>query len=264
MKLWIIYSRFEAERNKRAIELYFEGCEKRGIDAELKITEDGISFENLPDAAVVRIMAPELSARLERAGVKVYNNSFLSRVANDKAETYKYLSENGIKIPETFLVTDDFTPPYYPIVMKPALGKGGRDVEMINSFKDFEDYKKRVREKILAQKVVSEPGKDLRVYIVGGKIVCAMLRVSESDFRSNFCLGGRAERYFLSAEEKEEIMKIVRLFDIAYCGIDFMFDGGKIIFNEIEDAVGARMVYTYTDIDIIGKFLDFIISDIKA
>ncbi len=264
MKLWIIYSRFEAERNKRAIELYFEGCEKRGIGAELKITEDGTELQDLPDAAVVRIMAPELSARLEGAGVKVYNNSFLSRVANNKAETYKYLSENGIKIPETFLVTDDFTPPYYPIVMKPACGKGGRDVEMIHSLSEFENYKKRAGGKILAQRVVSEPGKDLRVYIVGGRIVCAMLRVSESDFRSNFCLGGRAERYFLSEEEEKEVMKIVSLFDIAYCGIDFMFDGGRIIFNEIEDAVGARMVYTYTDIDIIGKFLDFIISDIKA
>ena len=41
-----------------------------------------------------------------------------------------------------------------------------------------------------------------------------------------------------------------------------MFHEGKIIFNEMEDVVGARMLYTYTDIDIVEIYLNFIISQI--
>ena len=37
-----------------------------------------------------------------------------------------------------------------------------------------------------------------------------------------------------------------------------MFNGGKIVFNEIEDSVGARMVYEKTDIDILRLYCDYI------
>ena len=43
-----------------------------------------------------------------------------------------------------------------------------------------------------------------------------------------------------------------------YYGIDFVFDGGQPVFNEIEDTVGARMVYSVTDIDILDLYCDYI------
>lgn len=39
------------------------------------------------------------------------------------------------------------------------------------------------------------------------------------------------------------MLKIASLLKFDYIGIDFVFNGGKIVFNEIEDSVGARMVY---------------------
>ena len=88
-----------------------------------------------------------------------------------------------------------------------------------------------------------------------------MLRVSEKDFRSNFCLGGKAMEYELSPWEKNEVQKVIDQFNISYAGLDFIFDNGKIIFNEMEDVVGARMLYTYTDIDIVDEYLNFIINN---
>lgn len=261
MKLWLIYDRKEADRNKRYINFYFEKCALRGVDIKLVILEDGIDFSHLPDAAVVRTMVPGLSERLEKAGIRVYNNSFLSRIANDKEETFLYLSSHGVKTPETFSVTDSFSPPFYPIVLKPVKGKGGRDVCMIKNYEEYLAYRARVGERCIAQRPVSGLGKDLRVYVVGNKIIAAMLRRSENDFRSNFCLGGKAEPYSLSPKERAEAEKIISLFDIGCAGIDFMFDRGEIIFNEIEDVVGARMLYIYTDVDIVAEYLDYIISD---
>lgn len=260
MKLWLVYDAFEAERNRRYIDFYFEKCKGKNIDLTLIIVEDGIDFDHLPDAAIVRTMNPSLSEKLESMGVRVYNSSFISRIANDKWNTYCYLKGKSIRLPETYLVTEDFNPPYYPMVLKPAGGKGGRDVEIVNNYAEFLAYKNRVREKTIAQRVVSDKGKDLRVYVVGNRIIKGMLRVSEEDFRSNFCLGGKAVEYDLSEWEKEEIQKVIDQFDIAYAGLDFIFDEGKIIFNEMEDVVGARMLYTYTDIDIVDIYLNFIIA----
>ncbi len=262
MKIWLIYDKFEAERNRRYIDFYFEKCKEKKAELYLKIVEDGIDFSDLPDAAIVRCMMPSLSEKLEGLGVKVFNSSFISRVANDKWNTYEYLKKHGVRLVETYLVSEDFVPPFYPMVLKPACGKGGRDVEIVKSFEEFSEYCKRVGEKKIAQRVVSDKGRDLRIYVVGNKIIKGMLRVSENDFRSNFCLGGKAIEYDLSKEEREETEKIISLFDIGYVGLDFIFDNGKIIFNEMEDVVGARMLYTHTDIDIVDIYLDFIISHI--
>ncbi len=260
MKLWLVYDAFEAERNRRYIDFYFEKCREKNIDLKLVIVEDGIDFTRLPDAAIVRTMNPKLSEKLESMGVEVYNSSFISRIANDKWNTYCYLKDKNIRLPETFLVTESFVPPYYPMVLKPAGGKGGKDVEIVNNYCEFCAYNERVKGKIIAQRVVSDKGRDLRVYVVGNRIIKAMLRVSENDFRSNFCLGGKAMEYDLSEWEKAEIQKVIDQFDIAYAGLDFIFDEGKIIFNEMEDVVGARMLYTYTDIDIVDIYLNFIIT----
>ena len=97
--------------------------------------------------------------------------------------------------------------------------------------------------------------------MIGGEIVCAFLRVSDNDFRSNYCLGGRAETYNLNEEEKNKVNRIIELvtpLGADYYGIDFVFNNGKAVFNELEDAVGARMIYANTDIDIIEMYVDYI------
>ena len=63
------------------------------------------------------------------------------------------------------------------------------------------------------------------------------------------------------------INKIVRIVSdndnyIDYIGIDFLFDNGHLIFNEIEDTVGARMVYDKTDIDIIKLYCNYIKKEV--
>ena len=101
-------------------------------------------------------------------------------------------------------------------------------------------------------------GKDLRVWAVGGKIITAILRESNSDFRSNFCLGGSATVYQLRDKEINLVEKIINLVKSDYIGIDFLFHKGELVFNEIEDTVGARMVYEKTDIDILKIYCDYI------
>ena len=96
------------------------------------------------------------------------------------------------------------------------------------------------------------------MWLIGGEIICSILRESKTDFRSNFCLGGSATPYTLSKEETALVMKIQSLIKYDYIGIDFVFDKGRAVFNEIEDSVGARMVYTCTNTDILSLYCDYI------
>ena len=103
-------------------------------------------------------------------------------------------------------------------------------------------------------------GRDKRVYVLGGKIVVAMLRKSDTDFRSNFCLGGQAEQVDVTPEEADYIARLCDTLSIDFAGIDFLYDGGHPLLGEMEDIVGARMVYSLTDIDIIDDYVDYILS----
>ena len=57
-----------------------------------------------------------------------------------------------------------------------------------------------------------------------------------------------------------QVRQVTDRFDFGLAGIDFIFDRGQPVFNEIEDAVGTRMLYAYTDIDAAAVYADFVLK----
>jgi glutathione synthase/RimK-type ligase-like ATP-grasp enzyme len=94
-------------------------------------------------------------------------------------------------------------------------------------------------------------------------MITAMIRVSTNDFRSNYCLGGMVYPYSLSKEERKMVEEVIDQFEFGMVGIDFIFHNGKMVFNEIEDVVGARMLYEHTNIDIVKEYVNFIAERIE-
>ena len=235
----LIYSEFEAKRNEFSIEKYREN-----LDIALMLEEE-IDYTFPADFVINRTNNYKIAEEFEKRGIRVFNPSRLTRLANDKQKCYEFMRDNGIEI----LPVNCKTP---PLVMKPIDGKGGKDVTFIESGAVPE------KEGYVYQKPASELGKDLRVWLIGGKIIASVLRESKTDFRANFCLGGNACIYELSEEETALVYKISDLLEYDYIGIDFLFDGGRIVFNEIEDSVGARMIYNLTHIDIIEEYCSYI------
>ena len=240
----LLYSRFEAERNAFSVAKY-----KNYLDVSLMFEEETDSSYPA-DFVINRTNNYRIAEGFEKRGIRVFNPSGLTRLANDKQKCYEFMRDNGIDI----LPVDYKTP---PLVMKPVDGKGGKNVIFVR------DGVPPEKDGYVYQKPASDLGKDLRIWLIGGKIIAAVLRESKTDFRANFCLGGSATPYTLSAEETALIDKISGFLEYDYIGIDFLFNGGKIIFNEIEDSVGARMLYNLTNIDIIEKYCEYIKAKIS-
>ncbi len=93
----IIYFKEAVKGNENYIKWYIEKFTKKGVDFKLIYVED-IDYNNLPDFAVCRFIAPEVTKKLEEKGVRCFNNSFVSEICNDKLKTYEYVSEKGIEI----------------------------------------------------------------------------------------------------------------------------------------------------------------------
>ncbi|MGN1329060.1 MAG: RimK family alpha-L-glutamate ligase [Eubacterium sp.] len=231
----LIYTKEEAKRNKFAVEKFREN-----LDVIL-VNEN---YREEADFVINRTNDYKIAEFYEDKGIRVFNPSSLSRLANDKQLCYEFMQSHGVPI----------MPINYdgiPAVKKKIDGKGGAEVFMIDKKEPFEkDY--------VYQMPCDTLGKDLRVWVIGGEIICSILRESDSDFRSNFCLGGKAMPYNLNEKETALVKKIISLINADYIGIDFLFHNGELVFNEIEDTVGARMVYEKTDIDILNSYCKYI------
>jgi len=279
LKGWLLYNRADAKRNEGYIAFHKEEGKKLNMQIELLYIEEiefgvknkkwymlyqGQSMQT-PDFAIVRMNYPLLSRQLELLGIPVFNNSFVASVCNDKAQTYQYVAKAGIPMVDSRFVHKKFlmdslnTLPR-PFVVKSVSGHGGQQVFLIDEeTKDVLPFYNQLDDHVVIQPLTGSKRQDLRVYVVGNEIVAAVLRTGQDGFKSNFSLGGKAEYFELEKEEKEMVEKVMDLFDFGLAGIDFiMGDHGELLFNEVEDVVGSRMLYSCTDINIVALYLAYI------
>lgn len=293
MVAWIIYFRKAAEYNRQYIDFYINEGARLGIDFRLILVEDlefgvknnrwFIRYRNkdigLPDFAICRAMYPLLTRQLELMGIKVFNNSFISEICNDKARTYQYLAKTGIDMVDSsfyksFQLDEIISDIDGVRVLKAVDGHGGSQVFLIDKSNTTDKNKTEAgiaeaRKALAGSDLVMQPrvghkNQDLRVYVIGKEIVAAVLRTSREGFRANFSLGGNAALYKLNNDQKALVERITDMFDFGLVGIDFIVaDDGRLIFNEIEDVVGSRMLYACSDINIVERYLKYILYRLK-
>lgn len=236
----LIYTPEQAKRNTFAISKF-----RQYLGVEVKDE----NYRGGADYVINRTNDYKIAEYFEKRGVRVFNPSAVSRLANDKQRCYEFMQSNGIRImPVNYAEV--------PAVKKSIDGHGGTQVFMIERAEEFEQG-------FVYQKPCDTPGRDVRVWTIGGEIIASVLRKNDNDFRSNYCLGGTAEMYTLSSEQRRLAEKIAGLVGGDYIGIDFLFHGGEFVFNEIEDSVGARTLYAESDIDILKLYCDYIKSQVR-
>lgn len=246
--------------------------------------------ENKPDFAICRVIYPLLSRQLEYMGIRVFNSSAVSEICNDKARTYQYLAKTGIRMVDTSFyrnnsVKDILAKVENPTVMKAVEGHGGSQVFLLEPTMEAEKHPSELRsdrdEKeqsqdhnmvitglgssdVVVQPLIGSRHQDLRVYVIGKEIIAGVIRTAKQGFKSNFSLGGEVKLYRLTEEEINIVNKIIEQFDFDFVGIDFILgDEGELIFNEIEDVVGSRMLYQCANINVVEKYLNHILEQLK-
>ncbi len=277
---WLIYDREGADRNRWFIERLIHTAQNRGLSLELVITDElafGLQNNQLfiqggdkklkPEFAIVRTIFPLLSLHLEKMGIQVFNSARVSAICNDKRLTHLFASALDLPMMDT-LFCDRLRMSHmmveFPCIVKSSNGHGGKEVFWVDTAKQLEEAIGSMQtHEYLIQKPASDRGRDLRVYMIGGEIIASILRSSDQSFKSNFTLGGKASVYDLAPTQREIVYKIASHLNADMIGIDFVFDHGRFMLNEIEDVVGTRMIYNLTDIDIIALFIDHIRGRLK-
>ncbi|SFD58307.1 gamma-F420-2:alpha-L-glutamate ligase [Lentibacillus persicus] len=280
MRGWLIYNQSDSKQNEAYINWFIEEAEQQHILLQLVLREDltiGV-FHNaktimlhgepasLPDFAVVRTIEPLLSQKLEILGVAVYNPFETALICNNKARTHMHLSNSGIPMANTVFVSSRTTLPeqvpfQFPFIIKATGGRGGSQVKRITTTEEWQAlHRQQLNGEIIIQSAANiQPGKDVRVFVIGSEIIAAVMRNNKHDFRANYKLGGKASWYELNANETALVQSVIDRFEIGMAGIDFLIDNdGQFIFNEIEDVVGSRTLSAVSNINLLQKYVAYI------
>ena len=95
---WLIYSAVDVEKNKYYIQMYKDKFKEHFIEIKLVIVEELENMEqyvkcNKVDFAINRSRNHIMGELLEQKGVRVFNSSSVTRIANNKGITYEFLKD---------------------------------------------------------------------------------------------------------------------------------------------------------------------------
>ncbi|HHU07998.1 MAG TPA: 30S ribosomal protein S6--L-glutamate ligase [Clostridiaceae bacterium] len=175
--------------------------------------------------------------QLEMQGVYSTAKSIAIVRARDKLRSMQLLAKYGVDIPKTVVSRnnsdiDDLLEQLggTPIIIKLARGTHGNGVVLAETKKAAKSVLQAFYvmdadgTNILLQEFIKESaGTDIRVFVVGGRVVASMQRQSlTDDFRSNLHQGGMGIPIKLTDIEKKTAIRSARAMGLGIAGVDIM------------------------------------------
>jgi ribosomal protein S6--L-glutamate ligase len=216
----------------------------------------------------------DLLSQLEKIGVCMVNSRDSVEISADKYRTYLKLQDYGLTQPKTVLIPNEDTwkdaleslDSKFPIIMKTLEGSKGVGVLFIESERQIESlvqllYSQNEDVDLLIQEYIKTDG-DIRVIILGGKVIASMKRdVVEGDFRSNVSQGAKVKEYALTELEIEQCILAAKAIDGSWTAVDFIpsekpkTEPPHIL--EVNHSAGTEGIEKATGNNIVKQVIDF-------
>ncbi|MEL0174454.1 MAG: 30S ribosomal protein S6--L-glutamate ligase [bacterium] len=233
------------------------------------------------DAVLPRIGASQTSygtaivRQFEMIGDFVINKSDAIKSSRDKLRSLQVLAKHGIDMPITGYASHTMDihdviekVGKTPLIMKLLQGTQGNGMVLAETMKAAESVMnafKQVDADILIQEFIKESsGVDIRVIVVGKKVVAAMQRVApEGEFRSNVHRGAATKHINLTVEEEEIAIKSTKILGLSVAGVDLMRSKRGPLVLEVNSSPGLQGIELLTGADVAGEIISFIESSLK-
>lgn len=203
---------------------------------------------------------------LQRQGKKVLNPPRALESAVDKFLASELLKSHGLDIPHTFCCQDSDTAMEAferfgkDIVVKPLFGAEGRGILRIEdeqlAWRVFRAIEK-IGGVIYLQPYIKHPGWDLRIFILGEKVLGGMKRTApQGAWMTNVAQGGKGEAYKLNSNLETIGIKASNAVGAEIAGVDLILDeNGKWLVLEVNAVPGWKAFAPVTGIDIAREIL---------
>lgn len=232
----------------------------------------------LPDAVLVRTgsgsnyFSLAVMRQLESLGIPVINTPYSIGLVKDKLETGQILASNNLPIPKTMLVRFPINKELvkseigFPCVIKLGTGSHGAGVYLCEHEKDFGPLMELIsslnanKTTLIQEYIGYKFGTDLRVLVVGGKVIGVMQRSSvNGDFRANISAGGVGESHPITAEIERISIHTAKVVGLDIAGVDLLFDSdGSFKVLEVNSAPGFIGADQFIGIDMAKHIVDYV------
>ncbi len=217
---------------------------------------------------------------LSMLGIPLFNSYESILTCDDKMLTYLALTGEDIPMPKTLPGLLCYSPiepiakeTYialerelgYPIVVKESYGSQGKGVYLARNREELAFVLEQVKCKPhLCQKFIDTSyGKDVRVMVIGGKVIGGMLRASKGDFRSNLGAGGKGIPFPPTEVMVKTAERIAKVLDLEYCGIDFLFGEEGFVVCEVNSNAFFYGFERCAKINVAKLYAEHIVNKIK-
>ena len=208
---------------------------------------------------------------LERLGVTLINGSNAIDTVKDKLYTQQVLGESNLPVPKTLLVRHPIKLEWveknltFPVIIKTLSGSFGAGVFMAEDKKQFKQLLKmaEITKKsynIIVQEFIKDSwGKDLRVFVLNGKVVgCMMRQAVDDDFRANITRRGEGIPYQIDDNIEWLGGESSRLLGLDIAGVDLLFDNGGYKICEVNSSPGFEGMDKFTHTNIAEEIVNFV------
>ncbi len=295
---WLIYNASIASKKFMEVNaLYVESAKKRNIS--LILVKNSHILSKIENSQVIAEMPMDydkpqcilflekdlrLAYHLEKIGYRVFNSSEAIRQCDDKALTAQILAKNHIKLPKTLLshlhyagfiketadeqdkqiniIETNFE---YPFIIKEVFGSFGSQVYLIHNRKELIEKRNALlyTPHIYQEFISSSRGKDVRLQVVGERVVASVLRISEQDFRANVTNGGTMYPFEPPKEFVDMAVRAAQFLQADFAGVDILFgEHDEPILCEVNSNAHIKNIYDCTKINVADHILDHILEQI--
>jgi ribosomal protein S6--L-glutamate ligase len=236
---------------------------------------DGVLVRTMPPGSLEQVVfRMDLLHRAQARGTTVLNPPRAVETCVDKYLATTYLEAAGLLVPPTIVCqhADAALEAYQSlggdVVVKPLFGSEGRgmvrvcDPEMAwRTFRTLE----RTQSVLYLQQFIRHPGWDLRVFALGGRVLTAMRRYGNGDWRTNVAQGGKGEVVRPDGEQERLALRAAAAVGAAVAGVDLLpGPSGEWYVIEVNAVPGWRALASVTGVDVAAEMIDFLVHDYHA
>lgn len=209
--------------------------------------------------------------RLVAAGVRVLNPPRGLEAAVDKYLACCRMEAAGLPVPPTVACENSdaalaaFDTLGGDVVVKPLFGSEGKGITRVSdpdvAYRVFRALE-RTGAVLYLQQFIPHDGCDLRAFVLGDRVLAAMRRRHDSDWRTNVARGARAEPVALSTTESELAVRAAQAVGASVAGVDLLPGrDGRTYLLEVNAVPGWRALSRVTGVDVASESLAFATAD---
>jgi [lysine-biosynthesis-protein LysW]---L-2-aminoadipate ligase len=250
----------------------------RGIDVEivddreltLTLAQPIRRWDAVLERSIAQTRGLAMTRVLESWGIPAVNRHAVAATCASKLDTSAALESAGVPTPATAVA---FSPEAalraaetlgYPAVLKPVTGSWGRLLAKIN---DRDAAEALFEHKALLggpehsifylQRHIDKPGRDIRSFVVGDEVICAIYRESEH-WVTNTARGATTRDCPVDATLRRLSLSAAAAVGGGVLAIDLLEDGDRLLVSEVNATMEFKNSIEVTGVDIAERVADHV------